>query len=298
MSYDKVYTKPVEEFTQKFFPPIDYKKQNKVPSYKYQGSRGYASEDRQTLLENVELEKKFGDKYGDKNLWTRYAYINSDEALKDMLNENENKVDPYTLAGMVSAEGMVDELHDVAGQPDWGGLGHWKPESNEPDPILDSIAGMIWFGTDTFAGRYDEFKKKGLTSLEPYKGKYDPSKADKYFINSPKITNEKEEEVLPADFFTPRAGINAVSTYIKNIENIIGESKVKVTPQEKEQLTYIGYNYGENGLKSYLKKGKTGQEILNMIKKERPFVFSNSVKRMAVSKELRENKSLERIQNE
>jgi len=304
MNLDKVYTKTAGDFTKQFFAPIGDRNKDKVPSYKYQSTRGYNSEDRQTLLENMELEKKFEDKYKDKNLWSRYAYINSDEGLKDILNENENEVDPYTLAGLISAEGVIDELHGAATDngANFKGISGWDTPTNDPDPILNSISGVKWFGTDTFAQRYNEFKKKGITSLEPlpeydyknrkYIGKYDVSKSDKYFVGGEIFTNEKGEKVLPADFFTPKAGINAVSSYVKNIENILDESKVKLTPQEKEQLTYIGYNYGENGLKSYLKKGKTGKAVLDIIKKERPSVFDKSMKRVAVANELRESQSL------
>jgi hypothetical protein len=310
MSYDKVYTKPMGEFSQKFFPPIDYKKQNQTPSYKYQGTRNYGVQDRQTLLENMELEKKFDATYQDKNLWTKYAYINSDEYLKDIITTNENAVDPYVLAGTISAEGMVDELHAARMAGDPTTLADYRPSkefSNSPDPVMDSIAGMRWFGTDTFADRHEEFKKKGLTTLEPlpeydrdtgkYKGVYDSTKVDRYFAKSPTAINEKGEEVNPADFFTPKAGVNAVSAYLKNIQNIVEGSGVKATTEEKEFLIHVGYNHGEGGLSAYLKKYKTGREIVEKIKEEKPAVYKNIQKRIIVSNELRQSKAFEPIRN-
>lgn len=310
MSYDRVYTKPMEEFSQRFFPPIDYKKQERVPSYKYHGTRDYAMDDRQTLLENMELEKKFGSTYADKSLWTRYAYINSDEYLKDIITTNENAVDPYILAGVLSAEGMVDELHAarVAGDPTT--LADYRPSkefTNNPHPVMDSISGMRWLGLDTFADRYDEFRQKGLTTLEPlpdydketssYKGKYDPAKVDRYFAKSPATTNEKGEEVHPGDFLTPKAGINAVSSYVKNIQNMVDSSGVKATSDEKEFLIHVGYNHGEGGLSAYLKKYKTGKEIIEKIKEEKPEVYKNVQKRVIVSKELRQSRAFEHRAN-
>jgi len=143
--------------------------------------------------------------------------------------------------------------------------------------------GTQYFGLDDFQGRYEEFKKKGITSLEP----------EKDFVPYGEYIQESGGKTQPADFLNARAGINATSTYLKNIQNVIEESGVKGTPEEKELLIHVGYNYGENGLRSYLKKSKTAKDIINRLKTEKPQVYKNARKRVIVSKELRESKSFE-----
>jgi len=268
MYADRYVTQPFPDFKKKFFDP-----ETEQPTQKYQGTRMYAKAGKDSLKTNIELEKKFGTKYGDKNLWTRYAYINQDESLKDMIVSNENQVDPYVLAGTLSGEGIVDELHKRA-QVD-----PYTSVSN----IKTIMTGTGWFGLDDFAGRYGEFKKKGLTTLDE----------NTDFVSYGNYTQETGTITQPANFLNPRAGINATSTYLKNIQNVIEESGIKGTPEEKELLIHVGYNYGENGLRSYLKKSKTAKDIINRLKTEKPQVYKNARKRVIVSKELRESKSFE-----
>lgn len=291
MRSDNLYSKSVEDFKNNFFYPIKAVKQSpieniKPPSQKYKGTRDYTKKDKQTLLENMQLEKEFEERYSNKNLWTNFAAINRDEYLKDMLVNNENKVDPNILAGIISAEGMGDDLHRVATRD----RNNYIPDfMKQPGNILDyvsydeDISSTMMVGTDDWMNRYEEFKKKGLTKLE--KGKDFRSETESL---QDAFINEKGEKMQPAWFKGPQAALNAVSAYVKNIEDIIADSKVKVTPQEKEQLLYIGYNYGENGLKKYLSTGNSGKDILNKIKAERPNVYRNSIKRVAVANKLRE----------
>ncbi len=284
MNADKVYTKPIETFMTSFFQPSN------IPSYKYQSTRDYTTPDSTSLSENTALEKKFKEKHGDKNLWTRYAYINSDEQLKDLLTTNENKVDPYTLAGVISSEGLVDELIGAKDE---------NPNTNVNEYYKGgSIPSAQTFGLDDFLRRHAELEQKGLTTLKLNMGEQDQATLDSSFIPSPNFYNEKGELTKPVNFMTPKAGINAVSSYVKNIENMVDSSGVKVTPEEKEFLIHVGYNFGENGLRSYLKKSKTGKEVISKIKSERPQVYNNVRKRVIISQELRENKSLESVNNQ
>jgi hypothetical protein len=289
MRLDNLYSKSVEDFKTNFFYPIKAVKQSPIdniqpPLQKYKGTRDYRKKDKQTLLDNMQLEKEFGEKYGKKNLWTNFAAINRDEYLKDMLVNNENRVDPNILAGVISAEGMGDDLHRVASRDNETYIPDYM---KQPGNILDyisydeRISSTMMVGTDDWMNRYEEFKKKGLTKLEPEKD-FTSESIEGSFIN------EKGEKMQPAWFSNPQVAFNAVSSYVKNIENIITDSKVKVTPQEKEQLLYIGYNYGENGLKKYLSTGKNGKDILNKIKEERPGVYEKSIRRVAVANKLRE----------
>jgi hypothetical protein len=279
MNADKVYTKPVDTFMLSFFEPSN------VPSYKYQSTRDYTTPNSTSLAENTALEKKFKEKHGDKNLWTRYAYINSDEQLKDLLTTNENQVDPYTLAGVISSEGLIDELVFAKSE---------DPNVNVNDYYKgESISSAQTFGLDDFMRRHSELEQKGLTKLKLNMGEQDQASLDSSFLPSFDFYNEKGEVTKPVRFMTPKAGINAVSSYVKNIENMVDSSGVKMTPEEKEFLVHVGYNFGEGGLRTYLKKSKTGKEVINKIKSERPQVYNNVRKRVIISQELRENASLE-----
>jgi len=279
---DKLVTKPLNEYQQQFWGEIT----EEPVQNKYQGTSRYSDINRDTTKKNMALEKMFGDKYGDKNLWTRYAYLNQDEALKDMIIANENKIDPYTLAGALSGEGLVDELYYHTEN---------DPYYNITDLDTD-IYGTQYLGLDDFAGRYDEFKKKGLTSLEPYNESASTKDTSKYFVPYGEYIQETGGVTHPADFKHPQAGINAMSTYLKNIQNMVDEAGVQGTPEEKEFLVHVGYNYGEGGLKSYLGKSKKASVIISRIREEKPQVYKNAQKRVIVAKELRNAKSFEPVQ--
>lgn len=293
MRTDKLLTQGLYYFRDKFFTEGDV-----TAEPRYEGTRHYAKPGKDSLVENIALEKKFGDVYGDKNLWTRYAYLNHDENLKDMIVSNENKVDPYLLAGTLSAEGVIDELHGVTSVDPYYSIADYEPPQISTGQRV--ITGSTWYGLDDFGGRYDEFKQKGLTSLEPlaqpYPQNIDSTKAGMYFLPSP-FTQETGKQTLSADFLTPQAGINAMSSYLKNIQNMVDSSGVRATPEEKEFLIHVGYNHGEGGLSSYLKKYKTGKEIIEKIKEEKPEVYKNVQKRVIVSKELRQSRAFEHRAN-
>lgn len=275
MQSDKLLTKGWEFFKENFFS------ESVTPDQpRYQGTRHYAKPDKDSTKENIALERKFGDVYGDKNLWTRYAYLNSDEALKDMIVANENKVDPYVLAGTLSAEGLVDQLHGMTAVDPYFSINDVYEDHKR---LERPMTGTQWFGLDDFYGRYEEFKQKGLTTLQE----------NKDFVPYGDYIQETGTTTKPADFYHPQAGINAVSSYLKNIENIVDQYGVRATPEEREFLIHVGYNYGEGGLSSYLKKYKTAKEVISKIKEERPAVFKNAQKRVIVSKELRQSKSFD-----
>lgn len=285
LTADKYYTRTVDDFAKQFFPQTLAGESTN----KYQSTRNFSEADTATQQENIATEKLFAEKYGDKNLWTRYAYINSDEKLKDMLVKNENMVDPYTLAGALSAEGIVDELVGARDENPFTDINeYYKGQS------IDSKQS---FGADDFLRRAGEFEQKGLTKLKVNMGERDQETLDSSYIpGNANFYNEKGELMKPVNFMSPKAGINAVSAYYKNIENIVDNSGVEATPEEKEILMHVGYNFGEGGLKQYLKKGKTAKVVIDKIKEERPQVWNNVKKRISVSQELRERKSLEPIE--
>lgn len=289
LNADKLYSRTADDFAKQFFTPI--KRDSAIPQYKYKSTRDYSIEDRQTLLENMELERKFGEKYNDKNLYTRYAHINADEELKDLLVQNENKVDPYTLAGVISGEGLIDEL--VGSQSEF----QTELKSISRAYSGESIGGFQTLGLDDFLNRYEELKKKGYTSLRMGEGETDQESIDTTFIPDQfESVNEKFERTRSVLFRSPKGAINAVSAYVRNIGDLVDKSGVKMTPEEREQLIYMGYNYGEGGLSQYLKKSKTAKEVIEKIKKERPQVYKHSLKRIAVANELRESGSFDPIE--
>jgi len=282
MNADKLYSKPPEVFMQQFFDTT-----GGVPKYKYNSTRSFDLKGKQSYLENTQLEKTFKEKYGDKNLWTKFAYVNSDETLKDLLTTNENAIDPYILAGTISEEGIVDELINAKKEnPDIDVNSYYKGRS------VDSKQA---FGADDFLRRAGEFEQKGLTKLRLNMGEQDQETLDSSYIPAPHFYNEKQEVMKPVSFMTPKAGVNAVSAYLKNISNIIDESGIQTTPEEKEFLIHVGYNHGEGGLQRYLAKSKSAKDIISKIKTEKPQVYKNVQKRIAVSSELRNTKSLDPI---
>ena len=289
LKQDGYYTKPNESFIAQFFPGANTRNAGPAPN-RYKSTRDYLSEDRQTLLDNMKMEQEFKSKYNDPTLWTRYAYMNRDEHLKDMLVDNENKVDSYVLGGLLSAEGLVDEMHANAS---------YDPSVSVKDfgGYTDPISAVQWTGTDDWARRYDEFKKKGLTSLKPdLTGKMShPDSLDYYFMPSgTPFINAKGEEMYSADFLSTKGAINAMSSYAKNIENMLDSTKVPLTPQEKEMLTYIGYNYGENGLMSRMTGAKNGTDVVTKFREEKPDIYNKAMKRYNVASHLRQNKAFER----
>jgi len=286
MKSDGYYTKPIEDFQ------TQYWEEPTATQNKYKTTRDYRTTDKEGIEENIKLEKKFAEKYGDKSLWTRYAYLNADEHLRDIIASNENKVDPYLMAGVVSAEGLVDQLYKTREED--------PNVRNVSDVFNDNsfpISGIETLGIDNFPVRHQEFLDKKLTSLEQIGVNWDEGNIGKYFRLGPTMENEKGEEIRDTEFYSLQGGINAMSAYLKNIQGMVDDSGVVGTPEEKEFLIHVGYNYGEGGLKNYLRQSRRAKDVIEKIKSEKPAVYKNAMKRIIISKELRDSGSFEQAKN-
>lgn len=188
--------------------------------------------------------QKGRENWGEK-LNATFPMSGGKDKVRDAITRAAQKagVNPSLLYTSAMEEGMQQVLADPNSASE--AYVQWADKNPEKAKKF-AVDGFFGYGLDRFGENYQQLIDKGYLPKD-FTNRFTPFDA----------TNEKNEKIKSAAFFSDEDALMAKAAVIRNssenLKSYLAQNKINLSPKQQDFFTLAAYNYGDAGVKNMLK---------------------------------------------